>query len=404
MDTVGAEPGKGMPVPHAEGVPESLAGAQPLHQTMSRLAAAIRGALAVIAVPVALLGAAPPVSAVWLTVALAGLAAWTSIYCYVALVRGLTSWLVACDVLVAIGLCLSTRYLVAPAAVPGISSWVSNVASLTVICGQFAGTPLLSVPAGLAVTAGFVAGSSLAGAPDHGQAGATGLILQTFITAGIIAVGTRAARTAGAAFTRYHESVRVARVREAERADERHQLRHLHNGPLTTLTMAGLGDLGERAQAVQRRAATDVAALWRASVDLPSDSAAIARSPAVPLDERLHRVAAGYRPPLRLAITVPQCLVPAPVADGFAEGVGEALENVVRHAGVREASVALRELNGYVIVTVEDTGRGFNPGTVPSYRFGLRHGLGLLADAGGRTRVRSAPGQGTRVTLEWPRG
>jgi signal transduction histidine kinase len=367
---------------------------------MSRLAAAVRGALACIAVPVAVLAAAPPVSPRLLAAALTALVAWTALYVYVTLTRGLTRWLIALDTLLAIGLCLATDRLVAPAAVPGLSSWVSNVASLTVICGQFAGAPLLSVPAGLAVAGSFVVGSSLAGAPDHGQAGATGLVLQTLITAGIMAIGSYTARSAGAAFTRYHESVRVAQVRQAGRADERHQLRNLHNGPLTTLTMAGLGDLGGRAVTAQRRAAADVAALWQAA----GSASQLADQP-VPLDERLRLVARGYRPPLRVAVATPPCLVPPPVADGFAEGVGEALENVVRHAGVRDASLVLREVDGTVVVTVADSGRGFDPETVPTYRFGLRHGVGgLLTEAGGRSRVRSAPGQGTQVTLEWPRG
>jgi signal transduction histidine kinase len=380
----------------------SLAATATLYQTMSRLAAVVRGTLALIAIPVAVLGAVPPVSGSWLAVALAGTLVWTACYAYVAVTRGLTRWLIALDAAVAIALCLATERLVAPAAVPGLSSWVSNVASLTVICGQFAGTPRLSVPAGFAVAGAVAVGSQFAGAPDHGITGATEIVLQALITAGIIAIGTRTERSAAAAFTRYQESERVARVREAERADERHHLRSLHNGPLTTLTMAGLGDLGSRELMVRRRAAIDVAALWRAvSAELPGESPA----EGVPLDERLHGVAAGYRQALRITVALTRCLVPQPVADGFAEGVAEALENVVRHAGVRDATVALRERNGKVVVTVGDRGRGFNPATVPSYRFGLRHAVGgRLAEAGGYSRVRSAPGGGTEVTLEWPRG
>ena len=195
----------------------------------------------------------------------------------------------------------------------------------------------------------------------------------------------------------------MAQVRHAGRAAERHQLRDLHNGPLTTLTMAGLGDLGGRAGAVRRRAAADVAALWRAA-ESPSADELPDREPVL-LDERLRRVARGYRPPLRITMSAPRCLVPAPVADGFAEGVGEALENVVRHAGVRDATLVLAERDGSVVVTVADLGQGFDPQTVPTYRFGLRHGVGgRLTEAGGRSRVRSAPGEGTQVTLEWPRG
>jgi signal transduction histidine kinase len=382
----------------------SVAAGQPLRQTMCRLAAAIRGGVALVAVPVAILDSVPPVSPGWLGLALCASLGWAGFFAYTALTRGLPVWLTLIDVLVALCLCLGMRYLVAPEGLTGISSWVANVASLTVICAQLAGKPLVSVPAGLTVAGGFVLGSTLAGAADHGREGAAELLLQTALTATIIAIGYRVARRADGNLDRYHESVRVAEVREAQRADERQQLSHLHNGPLTTLTMAGQGDLGVRMANVRRRAAVDMTALWRGADSVPP-LRLLDNQPPVPLDERLRQVAAGYTPPLRLTLAGPRCLVPARVAEGFAEAVGEALENVARHARVGEASVGLAERDGSVFVTVTDRGCGFDPATIPTYRFGLRHGLGgPLAEAGGQARVRSAPGQGAQVILEWPRG
>lgn len=372
---------------------------------MARLAAAIRGVLALLSVPVAVIGFAPPVQPAWLAGALFITLIWTSIYVYVAWTRGrLLPWVIGVDVLMAIALCLATDRLVAAGAVVAISSWVATIASLTAICAQFAGHPIYSVPAGLVIAAAYVAGSIIAGGTDNGMAGAAQLVLQTVISAVAIAWGGRTARVARAALARYHESVQVAHVRLAQRAADRRQLSNLHNGPLTTLTMAGLGDLGDRVTTVRRRAAADMTALalLAAGVAQPDETAP---EQDIRLDDRLRQVIAGYQPPLTVRIALDRCVLPEPVGEGFAEGVGEALENVVRHAGVTTVTVTLRETGGIVTVTVQDEGGGFDLASVPSYRFGLRHGVGaLLTEAGGAVRIQSKPRSGTQVTMEWPRG
>jgi signal transduction histidine kinase len=81
----------------------------------------------------------------------------------------------------------------------------------------------------------------------------------------------------------------------------------------------------------------------------------------------------------------------------------EAMENAARHARAR--SVHLRVSNGgsKVHATVEDDGRGFDPASVEDGA-----GLGLAAmrerteSLGGRFCVWSAPGEGTRVQVEFP--
>jgi signal transduction histidine kinase len=81
----------------------------------------------------------------------------------------------------------------------------------------------------------------------------------------------------------------------------------------------------------------------------------------------------------------------------------EALNNVVRHAGARTASVVLRRMDGGLFLSVRDDGVGFDPR-------GPRHGgsLGLasmrerLRLVNGTLDVESAPGSGTAIVAWVP--
>lgn len=85
--------------------------------------------------------------------------------------------------------------------------------------------------------------------------------------------------------------------------------------------------------------------------------------------------------------------------------VRELLINVAKHAGVGQAQVDARAAAGAMIVTVRDTGKGFDPALVMGP---ARKGLGLLSVRermgfiGGRVEICSAPGQGTEVALTVP--
>jgi signal transduction histidine kinase len=85
--------------------------------------------------------------------------------------------------------------------------------------------------------------------------------------------------------------------------------------------------------------------------------------------------------------------------------VSESLENVVRHARVDRAVLDISEEDGRIRVTVADGGRGFDPEALPDHRFGIRQSvIGRMKAAGGSARIRSAPGQGTTIELEWRDG
>jgi signal transduction histidine kinase len=84
----------------------------------------------------------------------------------------------------------------------------------------------------------------------------------------------------------------------------------------------------------------------------------------------------------------------------------EALLNVVKHADVDAASVALDVSETEVRACVRDAGPGFDPATVKPDK-GRHVGLGLLRErvrlAGGSFEIESAPGEGTCLTLRLPR-
>ena len=85
--------------------------------------------------------------------------------------------------------------------------------------------------------------------------------------------------------------------------------------------------------------------------------------------------------------------------------IQEAMTNVARHAGATSCRVEIARRSASLCVTVEDNGRGFRPWatSAPDAR-----GLGLVGmrervtRLGGHLHVDSAPGSGTRLTIELP--
>jgi signal transduction histidine kinase len=99
----------------------------------------------------------------------------------------------------------------------------------------------------------------------------------------------------------------------------------------------------------------------------------------------------------RLAVEIETCLYRI---------VQEALTNVARHAEARHCRVYVQRLAHTVLLTVEDDGKGF-PADQPGAA-GRKRGLGLLgieervSGFRGSLRIETAPGEGTRLTVELP--
>jgi two-component system, NarL family, sensor kinase len=84
----------------------------------------------------------------------------------------------------------------------------------------------------------------------------------------------------------------------------------------------------------------------------------------------------------------------------------EAVRNVTKHARAEWVALGVRSLEDRIVLTVEDDGVGFDPTTLAQRRDDGHVGMHVLADVvnryGGSVNVESAPGKGTRVTVEVP--
>jgi signal transduction histidine kinase len=91
------------------------------------------------------------------------------------------------------------------------------------------------------------------------------------------------------------------------------------------------------------------------------------------------------------------------VRDALARIVGEALANAARHGHARCATIEL-QAGPPGRLRVRDDGQGFDadPACVPDGAFGLQAMRERAAAVGGRTQIRSAPGDGTEIEVTLP--
>ncbi|HEX6212297.1 MAG TPA: GAF domain-containing protein [Methylomirabilota bacterium] len=99
--------------------------------------------------------------------------------------------------------------------------------------------------------------------------------------------------------------------------------------------------------------------------------------------------------------------LPAVVETSLYRIMQEALSNVARHAGARKVRVQLERRDATIALVVEDDGQGFDPAQPPARPTAAR-GLGIhsmrerAAVHRGALAIDSAPGRGTRVSVEIP--
>lgn len=109
----------------------------------------------------------------------------------------------------------------------------------------------------------------------------------------------------------------------------------------------------------------------------------------------------------RILVSGVDTIPPVPIAQGIQHHVlaatREALNNILKHAGASEATLALRYADGVLEVRVSDDGRGFKVGAPGGWDGnGLRNMRARLAEIGGRFACTSAPGAGARVVFRVP--
>jgi signal transduction histidine kinase len=134
------------------------------------------------------------------------------------------------------------------------------------------------------------------------------------------------------------------------------------------------------------------------------EALAPAQLDAVLLDDALRRLA-GQISSLGAATDVEVAGSPRPL--GTAAEVmllrvsQEALANVRKHSGADRARVRLSYGTASVHLEISDDGKGFDPGAANG-GYGLRGMRARVGETGGQITVRSAPGEGTSVSVEVP--
>jgi PAS domain S-box-containing protein len=106
-------------------------------------------------------------------------------------------------------------------------------------------------------------------------------------------------------------------------------------------------------------------------------------------------------------ISVSEKDVPEPLKLTIFRILQEAVNNAVKHSGADCIRISLHNEDDVLAFTVEDDGKGFDPGVLAS-RGDARRGLGMQSMreraelSGGTYAVTSVVGQGTKVCVGWP--
>ncbi|MGL5811372.1 MAG: sensor histidine kinase [Nocardioides sp.] len=205
--------------------------------------------------------------------------------------------------------------------------------------------------------------------------------------------------------------VRAEAMRVGHKSARIQALREVHDTALQTLEAIGLMSGDENRPAADRLATVNRAARRQASEiraalatyrddDPHMDALAAIDQTVRDLLDVLE--SAGVRLSHELRHTGPVIQLPQAEGQALCQGIKEALNNVVKHAGAHSAVVETLVRHDRLEVRVGDDGRGFDPAYRPG--FGIQYSLRQrLEDVGGSVEIASGPRQGTVVRLSVPR-
>lgn len=281
------------------------------------------------------------------------------------------------------------------ASMPGeVNQWVINTLTITAITLQWEWPYWVTVPA----LTGLLAVSLPVLGAEHGVPTVTRVVIESVLARVAFLLLLRSAREVDRLRERQVGLERAEALALARNRQEREYLALLHDtASATFLMIASRGGDSDPVE-VASHARRDLAVLTGSSGGVEGDNGLVAvESSLRPVVEQspLEVEARWDRVPL----------VPVSVALALVRAMREALVNVERHAAVTAVAVHLTVGGGGVVVTVTDTGRGFDPGAVAGDRHGIRGSLiERMSAVGGSAVVTSAPGAGTTVRLAWPDG
>ena len=201
------------------------------------------------------------------------------------------------------------------------------------------------------------------------------------------------------ALTRYAHAVRQ-HATEVERVQVDSIV---HDSVLTTLLSAARAYTPEARTLSSSMADNAMGYLRAASAASPDDAIMVT---VAELAERIRATPDGLMGTFESRSVVPGgAEITANAAEAVYSATVQAMVNSTQHAGTDvERWFAIEgESRGGVVVTVGDSGRGFELESVPPERIGVRVSMiERVANAGGHVEVASVPGRGTIVTIRWP--
>jgi signal transduction histidine kinase len=187
---------------------------------------------------------------------------------------------------------------------------------------------------------------------------------------------------------------RQARARAEERADI---AARVHDSVLQTLALVQRRADDPQAVVQLARAQERELRSWLFEGRAPGDADVSSFAEGIRQIQR--DVEARHGVPVEV-VTVGDCALDVPLSALLA-AAREATVNAAKWSGAAVISVYAEVEPDKVSVAVRDRGKGFDPATVPGDRKGVAESIyGRMSRHGGSATVQSAPGEGTKVTLE----
>lgn len=297
---------------------------------------------------------------------------------------------VALDVAVLLGLCVSSFWT--GAVEDDNTAWLRLLVTFACVTWQWYTSPLPGAVAAL-VTGGAMLGV-FAVAGQNPTSSLIWVLMMAGMSRAAWTVVVRAAERADRMGAEAERARREAAVVAAVRAEERELANSLHDTAATTLLMVGSGQVPAGAGWLASQARRDLDRLRSSPGGRGPEHADL-------VDLLRSGLDAGH---LTIDLDAPTTLaLPFDVASAITGAVGEALNNVRRHAGTDRARVRLRGGPDALRVEISDHGKGFVvTEDTPTARRGLRESVhGRMDRIGGKATITSAEGTGTVVQLEW---
>ncbi|ONK12467.1 ATP-binding protein [Streptomyces sp. MP131-18] len=322
--------------------------------------------------------------------------AWCGVHLACADAPGRARTMLAADLVVMTGVCLSRPLTVPETQAAHGGTWVVVAISFVAVSYQLTHPPVTGALVAVHLCLADLAGAALANPGTWPEAVPViaWVLVEAALARVLFGLVLRESRAADAALAGAAAARKDLEIAEARRAAEREHLAVLHDTASATLLMASLPGSPVSRGDLRTQAARDLDRL------LAGQAAAGEADVARELTAEL-----AAHPGLTVTARLADDLGTAPGAAvaGLRDGMGEALRNVARHAGVTAAAVTAERTGPTLRVTVADEGVGFDPAAVPTYRQGLKLSVtGRMAAAGGHAAVASRPGRGTTVRLTWP--